>query len=106
VWFLGTAPGIFGLASSGLGADLGPNSQTFGWILKSFPGPFSSDETRAPFKNSWTSGRLYGHRRCSPSRVSFKEGMVLADLTWRTFGLGCRNHTDRRYDALFFEIHR
>ena len=35
---------ILGLASSGLGADLGPKSTIFGRILKSFPGHFSLAE--------------------------------------------------------------
>ena len=40
----GTAPGIFGLVSSGLDSDLGPKSAIPGRILKSIPGPFSSAE--------------------------------------------------------------
>ncbi len=39
---MGTAPGVFGLASSGLGADLGPKSMISGRILNSFRGLFSS----------------------------------------------------------------
>ncbi len=38
--FVGTAPGIFGLVSSGLGADLGRNSTNFGRILNKFSGLF------------------------------------------------------------------
>ena len=42
--FVGTAPGILGSASSGLGADSGPKSTILGRILKSFLGPCSSAE--------------------------------------------------------------
>ncbi len=44
--FVGTAPGILSLASSGLAADLGPNSTISGRILKSCPGPCSSAEKK------------------------------------------------------------
>ncbi len=40
----GTAPGILGLASSGLGAGWGPTSTIFGRILNGFPVPFCSAE--------------------------------------------------------------
>ncbi len=40
--FVGTAPGIFGLASSGVVADLGPESTIPGRILKRCRGAFSS----------------------------------------------------------------
>ena len=49
--FVGTALGIFGLASSGLGADLGLKLAIFGRILKNIPGPFSSvEETVVTFR--------------------------------------------------------
>ncbi len=44
---MGTAPGIFGLASLGSGADLGPKSMSFGRILKNVQGLFSSAEVAA-----------------------------------------------------------
>ncbi len=59
-----TAPGIFGLSSSGLGATLGPTSTIFGQILKSCPGPLSSAETRF----SRLSG---GPGRCSATFFQF-----------------------------------
>jgi hypothetical protein len=36
----GHRPGLFGLVSSGLEAELGPKSRIFGQILTSFPRPF------------------------------------------------------------------
>ena len=43
----GTAPGICGLVSSGLGSDLGPKSAIPGRILKMCRGPSSSAELMA-----------------------------------------------------------
>ncbi len=41
---VGTAPGIFGLASPGFRGEEGPNSVIFGRILQISPGSFSSAE--------------------------------------------------------------
>ncbi len=46
--FVGTAPGIFGLASSALGADLGPKSTNFGRILKICQSLFPLSRDKGP----------------------------------------------------------
>ncbi len=45
--FVGAAPGILGLASSGLTAESGPSSTILGRILYSLPGLFRSAGSRA-----------------------------------------------------------
>ncbi len=52
--FVGTVPGILGLVSFGVGADLGPKLTIFGRIIKSVRGPFSSAD-----KSSGTTARKF-----------------------------------------------
>ncbi len=58
--FVGTTPGIFGLASSGFGAAVGPKSKISGRILKSFRGPLSSAEKMFGRVGRPAGGALFG----------------------------------------------